>query len=333
MKTFKLLFLAILSTSVLMSCGDDDSTVFSDDIAEVYVSSNTTGMISYFEVEEDFQYDMEQVMVQAQDADGIYYDDSDNTIYQVNRTSNVVNAYADITDFDDGDTWTPSATSVAGEFMNGREIAYSNGQVIVADDDTDDILPTSSDRFVIYSAMPNDLQYQKTLLTPTNLWGIQLVGNNLWAIEDNSSNVVVFNNIFSNNDGDVVTPDKVVEVEGIIRTHGLFYDQNSDVMILTDVADGTNDSDGAFSVISGFASKFNNQDMISNSDQITVRGSNTMLGNPVDVAYEHESATVYIAERANAGGQFLVFEVPAQDGNIAPVISQSVAGASAIDIE
>ena len=334
-KIRNLVFAAIAAAMLFTSCDDDDMDMDDDPgiIAEMYVSSNTTGMLSWFSVDEDMMIDRMDLSVQAQDADGIYYDESNDVLYQVNRTSNVVNAYGMIDGMMDGDILSPTATSESDHFANGREMTVSNGQAIVADDDTDDVLPTSSDQFVIYSVTATDIQYQRTFLTPTNLWGIQLVGNDLWAIEDNSSNVVVFNDIFSNDDGDIVSPDKTVEIEGIVRTHGLFYDMETDMMFLTDVGDGGSDSDGAISVISGFQSKFTNQDMISSADQIRIGGNNTMLGNPVDITYDDETGMIFTAERANAGGRVLGFMLPTADANPSPDYNEMVEGASAIYLE
>lgn len=326
------LFAFLLLGAAITSCNDDDDNIIDDPeiISDMFISSNTSGMITQVTIDDEMTMMMSMASVQAQDADGVYYDEGNNVLYQVNRTSNVVNAYTNAGDIMDGSSLSPSATSPADEFSNGREMAYSNGQIIVADDDTDDMNPLTSDQLVIFSATGSSIQHQKTLSTPTNLWGIQLNGNDLWAIEDNSSNVVVFRNIFDNDDGDSVTPDKTVEIEGIVRTHGLDYDTTNDVMVLTDVGSGADDSDGGFSVITGFEAKFNTQDMISTSDQVTVSGNNTFLGNPVDVAYDHAEMKVYIAERANGSGRFLAFDVPGDDSNLTPTMNQQIGGASAI---
>ena len=64
------------------------------------------------------------------------------------------------------------------------------------------------------------------------------------------------------------------------------------------------------------------------SSQVRVAGSNTMLGNPVDVAYDSMTETVYIAEAAN--GKILAFNNISSGGNLTPVLDYDLASASAV---
>jgi len=314
----------------LTSCGDDDNDIdFDDDGERLFVSSNNSSTLTSIDVsdieEDNNPVSTESYSVSAMDADGVYYADDGDVLYQVNRSSSVVNVYDDISDIDANDNLTPSGTSTSN-FSNGREITVSNGIAIVADD-------ADPNQLVFYTVDESNISFQKTVTTDINLWGIQAIGNDLWAISDNTSDVVVYRNIFSAANGSTVTPTRTVTIEGITRTHGLVYDIDNDVAVFTDVADGGVDDDGGFALITGFSSKFNNSTTISMSDQIRVYGSNTLMGNPVDVEYDHSRGFIHIAERANGGGRVLIFEVPAASGNLSPVVNLSVAGASAVFLQ
>ena len=129
----------------------------------------------------------------------------------------------------------------------------------------------------------------------------------------------------------------IVEIEGIVRTHGLTYDSDNDIMVLTDVGAGSDDSDGAIHIIDNFLSKFsmamNGMNRIVLADEVRIAGDNTFLGNPVDVALSEELGTIYVAERANGSGRVLTFAYPSNGGNIAPMMNIDFAGASAVYLE
>ena len=70
---------------------------------------------------------------------------------------------------------------------------------------------------------------------------------------------------------------------------------------------------------------------IAMSDQIRIYGDQTELGNPVDVNISAERGAIFVAERASEGGKFLIFSYPSSSGNISPVSSTLVMGASAVE--
>ncbi|HAW81692.1 MAG TPA: hypothetical protein DCX27_19525 [Balneola sp.] len=130
-----------------------------------------------------------------------------------------------------------------------------------------------------------------------------------------------------------MSPDSKVQIEGIVRTHALYYSASTDIMFLSDIGDAGSSTDGAIHVITDFSSKFNaagNNGSISTSDQIIIEGSNTQLGNPVGLAYDSTSQKIYVAERAVDGGKLLEFSLPTTNGNPSPTYSQNFAGAAAV---
>ena len=242
-------------------------------------------------------------------------------LYQVDRTNNQVVAYT----VDANGTTTVVGTSAGGNFTNGRGITYSNGRLVVADDVDDD------NAFYVYNASADgsSITLVNSYEVDINLWGLQAVGETLYAVSDNTNMIAVYNNFFNNDDGDV-DADAMITVESLVRTHGIFYDASSDLMLLTDVGMGSVDDDGAFVVVNDFTSAAADN-LLSDDEQIRVEGMGTFLGNPVDVAYDPGSMSIYIAERANGGGRILAFNMPTMDGSMAPYYNDdSFDGASSV---
>ncbi len=288
-------------------------------VATFFNSSNTTGSIGVYNVRQDGSVDMSMIGSQATDADGIYYDQANDVLYQLNRTANVINAYSNVST---NPTLTATSTS---NFSNGREIAVSNNKLVVAQDASDS---NNGNQFAIYTISPTSITFDKTYVADINLWGIHADGGRLFAIVDNSNEVVVYNDFFNQNAG-AITESARYSVEGIVRTHGLTFDATSGTMYLTDVGSGAVADDGAIVIIPNFASAVSNN-TVSSTEQVRIAGPSTLLGNPVDIAYEASGNRVYVAERANNGGRILGFNVPTTSGDRASDYSKDVPGASAI---
>ena len=65
------------------------------------------------------------------------------------------------------------------------------------------------------------------------------------------------------------------------------------------------------------------------SDQTRVAGSATMMGKPIDIAYDHKTNTVFISEVGN--GKVLAFSnALTLTGNVAPDVSNDLAAASSL---
>jgi hypothetical protein len=153
----------------------------------------------------------------------------------------------------------------------------------------------------------------------------------LYAIVDNSSDVAIYSDFFGNEDSDDLEADRIITVNGLVRTHGITYYAEEDLMLLTDVGEASSDDDGAVIVVENFSSAISDDDnVIDSNDQVRIEGSATLLGNPVDIAYDTENEIIYVAERANGGGRVLGFEVPTLSGTVEPIYSDDFAGASAV---
>ena len=285
-------------------------------------------MIGVFDVLENGNVISSSFDGAAMDADGIYYDQSNDVLYQLNRTENVINAYSNVrAALKAGMKPMVTATSTS-DFTNGREIAVSGNKLVVTQDAND--ANGMQNRLIVYDISPLAITLEQSFDVDINLWGIYADVNTLYAIEDNSENVVVFNSFFTNT-GNSVEPDEIINIEGMGRTHGINYITDGDIMILTDVADAGSAEDGAYTIITNFGKK-GADGTIDLSEQVIVEGDLTQLGNPVDIAYDGTNQLVYVAERANEGGKLLVFRATAE-GNIAPLSSTLVPGVSALFLE
>ncbi len=324
-----LMLLAIVCTVCFTACDDDDNEPAGANLTELYVSSNTASALAVVDFSDAANPMTKTLSVAATDADGVAYDAGSNVLYQNNRTANRIDAYSMINNVMDGAKLTPAFSS-SSDFTNAREIFQSGNRIVVAQDA--DASNGQMNKFYVYQINGNALSLMNTYTVSINLWGIHIEGNTLYAIVDNSDKLAVFNNFFSNPDG-MIMPNITVQVEGIVRTHGITYSASDDIMVLTDVGEASSADDGAVHVISSFMSKLSgagNNGIISLGSQIRVAGSSTLLGNPVDVAYDSDTKMIYIAERAKDGGRILGFDYPTTNGNFAPVYNQLFSGASAV---
>ncbi len=290
------------------------------------VSSNTQGKVGLFNISEDKTLTYTTFVSRAVDADGVYYDEDNDMIYQLNRTSNVIDIYSDaFANLSNGvpPTYVMSSTS---DFSNGREIAVAGSKLVVAQDAND--ANGQVNQFVVYDITTTSISLDKTYQSEINLWGIHLEGSTMYAIQDNSENLAVYNNFFSNPAGTIVA-DAVVAIESMIRTHGLTYNAANDIMVLTDVAEASSATDGAVVMVSDFTNAITDN-TISNNEQLRIEGLNSSLGNPVDVALDMITGTIIVAERASEGGKVLVYDIPTASGDATPIYTELFGGASAV---
>ncbi len=322
-------FLILLFGIVFISCGssndDDDITT---EFGAVFVSSNTTPVVGIYDFSSSSVSSI-QFGLSSTDSDGIIYSSESDELYIASRTNNRVEVYTDLKQTE-ASLNIELAFSSSTDFANARKLAASGSKVVVSQDASDANNQTNA--FYVYEIGDNSATLSNTYTADINLWDIQFSGSTLYAIQDNSDTLAVYNNFLSNSDG-LVSPNVKVQVEGIVRTHALHYSASEDIMFLSDIGDAGSDSDGAIHVITNFSTKIaaaGNNGTISSADQIVIEGSNTELGNPVGLAYNAETQKIYVAERAVAGGKLLEFDLPSSNGNASPTYSQNFAGAAAV---
>ena len=291
-----------------------------------YASSNTQSRVGVFTRRDDGSFSSSSFAVRAGDADGIYYDDDADQLFQVNRSAGVIDAYAQVTANFEGGVAPMYVSSSTDDFSNGRELAVSGDFLVVAQDANAG--NNDQNRLIVYERDGTDLTLENAFDVDFNLWGIHADVNTLFAVVDNSNMIAVIDTFFAKT-GSSVSATRMVAIDDLVRTHGITYDRASDLMILTDVGAAGSADDGALIAIPNWMNA-SADGTVSAGEQFRVEGMGTFLGNPVDVAYDDETDQVYVAERANGGGRILVFNTPTADGAQVPVANIAFAGASAV---
>ncbi|RXG16288.1 hypothetical protein DSM03_103475 [Leeuwenhoekiella aestuarii] len=332
MNISKFLYLGAIGLFALTSCSDDDddSTVIVDGTADLYATSHTDGSVTKYDL---LRGGITTYSTEATDAEGIYYspDDDSFTIAARGATQTSLQTYLSISDLIDASLDLTVDFSSPAALQSPRDLTV-NGNIYVVSDNAND-----NGRFFVFEKDGTSFTLRNTVTVEFAVWGIEFVGNDLYAVVDSSSDLAVFTNFTSSNMTDAtVAPTKRITVEGIVRTHGLDFD--GDTMIMTDIAaasGGDFDTDGGFHVITNFDSKFDaveNGGTLAVEDQIRFAGDATLLGNPVNVVYDAETDAVYIAELANGGGKINVYGnvSSSNGGNVAPTSSAVLSGVSSL---
>lgn len=323
-----------ISSAFLMllfaSCDNNDSDSNNAE-ASLVTSSNTSGKITYLDLLATTPM-VKSYNVESLDAEGISYDSDTDAVIVASRTNNRLETYSGLkTSLSAGtDNLMLSLSSLTGEFTNARETAVSGDIVVVAQDQLASNGLTN--KLFIYRKSSTGFSLLKTFTTDFKLWGIHMVGADLYAVADLTGDIVLFRNFMTNASGNIAAT-KRVTIAGLVRTHGITYSASDDVMILTDVASATSGTDGGLIVIKNFSSVFASTSAagtIALTNQVRVYGPNSLLGNPVDVAYDSATKYIYVAERLNAGGQVLTYSYPTASGDFAPINVRAEAGVTSV---
>ncbi|OAD92507.1 hypothetical protein A7A78_00945 [Aequorivita soesokkakensis] len=338
MKKIKFLLPLFALTLTFFSCSNDDDpgggggNLPPTILATVYATSNTSNNIGIYNFTPDGVL-LNSVSSGSNDNEGIYYDEDADELVVNSRAQSVINTYSNVENIANGGTLNLFLSS-NGVLESPRDIAVKDNVYIVSDNADADGDPNTDDgRFFVFVRDASGYTLRNIVTVNYAVWGIQLIGNDLYTVVDKTADVAVLKNFISTYTTDVTaTPDKRITIEGITRTHGIAEDGG--FVILTDIGDAANESDGGFNFINGFVTKFDatpdGGTLTFAGNQIRVSGSFTQLGNPVSVEYESTSQTVFIAERANDGGKILFFSEIGAGGNLTPTLSSPFAGASSL---
>ncbi|TVZ50906.1 hypothetical protein [Dokdonia sp. Hel_I_53] len=336
MNTIKKFGIAVMAVGTFIACESDDNEneiITADSRAELYASSNSDGNVRMYDVSDIANVNSSMYGTLSTDAEGIYYDSTNDEVTQASRSGLQLNTYAGVFAAVSGVTLNVSATSNA-VLVSPRDIAVNGNFYAVSDNsDVDGNQDTPDGRIFIFTKSGNDFTLRNTLTTDFAVWGIEFVGNSLYAVVDKTSDVAVFANFTATNTTDAtITPTKRITIEGITRTHAIA--ETNGTMILTDIGNAGMDGDGGFHVISDFQSKFdavaNGGTLAVGNNQVRVAGAATFLGNPIGAEYDAQNEIVFIAERANGGGRVLAFSNIGTGGNIAPTVNNTLSGASSL---
>jgi len=320
--------------SFFASCSDDDNNNNNQQqTVELYTSSNTSGKISVTNLSNGQVVSLGNADDINLDSDGIYYDPVSDQIIQASRSRNKLNLYENIKDaIANNGTLLNVGNGISDiHFTNPREIAVTGNTIFVVQDQS--AANEMTNKIVVFTKNGNEFSKTKTYTIDFKLWGIHADGNNLYAVVDNTGNIARFDDILSMPEG-AIFPTKIVSIAGLTRTHGITYSAESDVMVLTDIGDAAVDNDGGIVFIDNWTEIFNNVTSgngINMGLQHRIYGPSTMLGNPVDVAYDNVAKRIYVAERLNGGGRVLTFASPSTGTfDTAPLQNRAEPGVSAV---
>jgi hypothetical protein len=90
----------------------------------------------------------------------------------------------------------------------------------------------------------------------------------------------------------VVTPVDGMGGKISVNLHGIYYVPGDDTLLLSDVGDAASASDGQLFTIANASTVMNTAPTV-----VRIAGSNTALGNPVDI--EFDGTNLYVAEKSN----------------------------------
>lgn len=329
----------VMITSALLiflfiSCDNNDSdndTPTMTPEATLVTSSNTTGKITYLNLLAASPM-VKTFTIASTDAEGISYSSTNDAVIVASRTNNRLEKYSGVKMAVTAgtDNLTLASNSVTGDFTNARETAVSGDFVVVVQDQLDS--NGLVNKLFLYKMTSTGFTLTKSFTTNFKLWGIHMSGNDLYAVVDLTGDIVQYKDFMNNASGDI-TPTKRVSIAGLTRSHGITYSSSDDVMILTDVASAASATDGGLIIIKNFSTVFNTTaaaGTIMMTNQIRVYGPNSLLGNPVDVAYDPTTKNIYVAERLNAGGQVLTYSYPTTSGDFAPTNVRLEAGVTSV---
>ena len=324
------LFTCTLSIILLSSCNTDNYKNSSPEL-KLITSSNTSGKISITDLLETTPV-TKSFSLSSTDSDGVFYNSDSDEIILASRTNTRLENYSGVkyANSIEASSLTLANFSSNTDFTNPREITVSGDKVVIAQDQS--TANGNVNKLVVYQKTATGFNLLNTYTVNFKLWGIAIVGTDLFAVADLTGDLVVFNNFLMNTSGSI-TPSKRVTIQGLTRTHGLAYSSSDNVMVLTDVASATSATDGGLIVINNFSTVFaatQNLGTIPTSNQIRIYGPNSFLGNPTDVAYDAVTKSIYVAERLNAGGQVLKFNLPTASGDFSPASSRIEAGVTGI---
>ena len=326
----------LLSAFALVSCStdnesvDDTSDAFNGPKVTLFTGSNTSGKINMFDLTDMKNITNKSFQSASRDSGGLRFDPINGSLIEASRSESNVLVFENINNMQSGASLAPSLRADV-EVRNARDIAVSGNRIVVS---ADAVEPRDSNKFYVYESNGTSLRLVKIFETGYQHWGIFIEGDRLYAAMDNSNSIAVYNNFFSKPAGSL-TADDVVNVEGAQSLRGITYDEFEDTLFLADVGNPLDDSDGAIHTIKNFSVKYSGMGSYGSfeaADVKTVRGSKSMLGNPVALEYDSIGKVLYAAERSTNGGMALGFNTLEQAGDFAPMMQQSVSGISSIHL-
>ncbi len=319
---------------IVSSCSNDDDgneRVKTSEIAHLYATSHN-GDVNRYDINTGV---VTKYANSSSDSEGIFFSSVEDAFTIVSRSSNRLEAYEGISTLGEGGTKNPENQVFGSEDLeNPVDLAVSGDFYVVSDNtDLDGDETTPEGRLYIYIKTEDNFILRNVVQTKFKVWGIEFVDNDLFLAVDETNKLAVYRNFLNSNMMNrIVTADKIVSIQGLVRSHGIDYDNGT--MVLSDIGETESSSDGGLHIIQNFDKKFSetaNGGFIVSDDQLRIAGGNTLLGNPVNIVYDSNYNVIFVAEALNNSGRILAFNnATSVSGNIAPDLKYALQGASSL---
>lgn len=247
------------------------------------------------------------------DANGIIFNPYSGTVFQVGRKNKNVRTFKVNTD----GSLTNANSFVDEGLLSAREMAYDrNRDVLYISSNIDSAIYV----YTKASTLTGNVNAFKKLKLNGQPWGMHLDDNRIFVVIGSGRNEIqLFENVSELAVGNI-SPTKKITIAGANNLHGITYSAKRDVLLLTDVAAltaGGFDSDGVIYKINNVSTEFTVGGKTINPTAI-IKGVNTSLGNPMDIAWDDRETSdfIYVAEKANR--KILVFKY-ADIGDVKPL--------------
>ncbi len=313
----------LLSALIFTACKKDNSDSITTPVSRLFVS-NADAMdpnLSVYSPADGATLPAPmQVNTSAPDGNGVVYDAASNVGFQVSRTDKTIKKFS----VSSTGTVTVTGLFVDATLTSGRDATYdaANKTLYVASN--------TDNKIFVYANAPSltgNITPSKVLTLDGQPWGLDFANGSLMVLIDlDRKEIQLFKNVNSIATG-TVTPSNKITIPAATRLHGLVYDAASDILLVTEIgaASGISipafNADGGIYIIEGAMAKFTANAAVTANR--TIFGSNTMMGNPVDITFDARNGKklIYVAEKANK--KILVFKLT-DNGNVAPTTSASV---------
>ncbi|MFV8225099.1 hypothetical protein [Christiangramia aquimixticola] len=322
-----------LSGFIIWSCSNDgavNSGVKTSAIAQLYATTQN-GEVKQYDINTG---KVSTFSLNSGGAQGVDIDGDRDLMTIVSRNSNRLEQYYGIGAYGAGSRVDLEADTFGGSHLQSpRDLAVSGNFYVVSDNtDIDRDETTPEGRFFIYEATSDEFILRNVVTTKFKVWGIEFIGEDLYAAVDETNKVAQYKNFLeSYKTNQLITANKIVAFQGLVRTHGM--DHEDGIMVLTDIGETESSTDGALFVVENFEQKFSQaQNGFIDADQLLkIAGNNTLLGNPVNVIYDSGYNAIFVAEATNNGGRVLAFNnATSVSGNISPDLKYLLPGVSSV---
>lgn len=340
MKKSTLPFYAILfiSSFTFMSCDKDDDNPPATPVSRLFVSNADTDPATpnleiYDPADASSFVASVKIASGAKDGNGVVYDDSKNILFQAGRTAKTIYYFNNANSLTT--TATPSGSFTDASLSSARDIVYDNtNNTLIVANNSDSTL-----RIYTNASTATGNVTGRVVKLSGQPWGLffDQPNNRLLVLMDLAAmRIEVFNNPSALPAG-IATSNSTMNISdrpnaAKSRLHGLTYSSKLDVLIVTEIGEAVAplipdpskpafNADGGIYIIEGAKAKLTAGGNVTANR--VIYGANTMLGNPVDVAFDDRDnkRLIYIAEKANK--KILIFKLT-DSGNVAPTTSTTV---------